>query len=249
VTNWIKLPIHSINPYDLDIGFVRFKGVKMHIIELFDHDSLQVKDFVKNCVTILECINKVLTEIKYPFDIFRKPTDEHVYMAFKKFRFTYHRKFINKVDYWQTASETAWLKMGDCEDSSTLMHTIFIMRSIDSLWCIGLVYLRNRMLGGHAWVVGKLDQNYRLVETTLEQPVPSITFFPVVNIDETNWKWKQLTYVPILAIHNLNELWLNKEFLYCSWKISEVIKRYLEYKVISRKLRAIKLIRKHLLEE
>jgi len=249
MSNWIKISISSIKPEDLDIGFVRFKGVHMHLLELFDQDSLQVQQFIKNCVTILECINKVLTDIKYPFDKFGKPTNHHVYKAFKKIGNIYHRSFMNKTDYWQKASETVWLKMGDCEDSSILMHTIFLMRNIDCLWCIGLVYLNNKLLGGHGWEVAKLNGKFRLIETTLEQPVPSINFFPEVNINETVWKWKRLTYVPILTLWKKDELWLNKEFLFCSFNIKDVVMRYLSYKVISRKLRANKLIRKHILEE
>jgi len=107
---WIKYPIDIINPYDLDIGFKRYPNVKMHILELFDKDSLQVKDFFRECVDELSIINKVIKEIKYPLTWLGKPNDEHVYCAFKKFILTYHKCFVNNVDYWQKASETAWLK-------------------------------------------------------------------------------------------------------------------------------------------
>lgn len=211
MSKWLKYDIKRIPPDELDIGFKRFTGVKMHILELFDYDSLQVQDFFKNCIDELDIINRVLTGVKYPFTASGKPTDYHYYQAFKKFAWLCHKMFVNNEDYWQKASESAWLGVGDCEDSTILLHTGFVRRGVDCFACFGVVIIDDKYVFGHAWEVGRLAGKYRLVETTLEESVPSVTVFPDVDINEVLWKFYRITYYPYFMIHRLTELWINSE--------------------------------------
>jgi len=208
---WIIVNIKDIPETYLDIEFKRFPGEHMHILELFDYNSLNVKLFFKYCNSLTECVNRILTGIRYPLDYRGRPNDVVVYKAHKYFLWKYLVDLENPGDYWKRASETVRDGYGDCEDTSTLTHTLFLMKGIDSFWMIGAVYLEDKLLGGHAWVIADVDGKYRLIETTLERPVPDIRVFPPVDISQTEYRIGKLRYVAFYAIHNMDELWINRK--------------------------------------
>lgn len=65
-------------------------------------------------------------------------------------------------DAWQTALETQKLGTGDCEDSSIYLADWLLARGFEARVCVG----RCAEMGGHAWVVVRLDGASYLMETT-----------------------------------------------------------------------------------
>ena len=244
---WIIKKLYNIPLEALDVGFKRFKGVKMHLIELFDYNTMQVMYFFKDCKTVLDAINRVLVGIKYPFTITGKPTDYHYYQAFRKTLGICWKSFKNEYDFWQKASETAWLGYGDCEDSSILLHAYLVSIGVDSFCVFGIVYVKKlnklKLLGGHAFVIAKIDGEYRLIETTLERSIPKITYFPIVNIQKTQWNWGKLLYEGVFMLHNLDELWFNSKY-YSNEELKEFTMKniYEKYTRIGKKMRRKEII-------
>lgn len=230
--DWKIFKISEIPEEDLDIEFARFKNQHIKITELFSKDSLQVKLFFKNCKTPLEYINKVLLKIKYPLDILQRPTDFHYYQAFRKYPTKCILSYRKETDYWQFAWETAWLEYGDCEDSSILLHTGMLLCGVNSYWIIGQVFEDNTFLSGHAFNICKLDDYYRLVESTFDKPILSINKLPIVDINKSKWKVGNFTYEGFLMLKNLDEIWIRKDL------VSELVGSLIPFKIVFKNILA-----------
>ena len=76
--------------------------------ELLDYDSYQVEQFLQGVPNAKVLADKVIRVIEYPF-YHGQPDDTHVWNAF-------HGKWCKTItlDFWQKASETAAMKIGDC---------------------------------------------------------------------------------------------------------------------------------------
>ncbi|RLJ03202.1 MAG: hypothetical protein DRP11_01415 [Candidatus Aenigmatarchaeota archaeon] len=204
---WIKYKMHELDPKAIDVTMKRFKGQKVLLYELIDCNRYIIVDFFKECENELDVINKVIKEIKYPLTSDKKPTDFHYFQAFKKWWWTCHKSFRNNYDYWQFASETAWLRMGDCEDSSILTGAGLEWFAKDYFIALGRVLRYGRLLGYHAWVIVNMYGAWRLVETTLDTPYSSPLEIPPIDIEKNKWQVGKLTY-EALILFNRRELWV-----------------------------------------
>ena len=74
----------------------------------------------------------------------------------------------NATDAWQTSLETQRLGQGDCEDSSIYLCDWLIARGYNARVALG----RYGDLGGHAWVVVKMNDVEYLLESTESAPDP-----------------------------------------------------------------------------
>jgi len=211
---WKKYKINEIDPKYLDIEEKRFKGQKVLLHELIDNDKWIIFLFFsegrKPLLHPLKVINRVIVYIKYPLDYRGNPTDFHYYQAFRKFWGRCIKTFKNDFDYWQFASETAWLGYGDCEDSSILtgagLENLKLTRICDYFVSLGAVYKDWRLLGYHAWVIVKIDKTWRLAETTLDTPYSNVTEMPAININTNKWKVGDILY-EAMVLFNKEELW------------------------------------------
>ncbi len=73
------------------------------------------------------------------------------------------------TDTWQTSLETQRLGQGDCEDSAIYLCDWLLTRGFQARVVLG----RFGDLGGHAWVVVKLDDKEYLLESTEGRPDPA----------------------------------------------------------------------------
>lgn len=73
------------------------------------------------------------------------------------------------TDVWQTSLETQRLGRGDCEDSAIFLCDWLLTRGFQARVALG----RYGDLGGHAWVVVRLDDKEYLLESTEGRPDPS----------------------------------------------------------------------------
>lgn len=146
--------------------------------ELLDLNSYQVEVFMDGCRNARDVAERVIRFIEYPFYL-GQPDDKHVYNAF-------HGKWCKTVslDYWQSATETAALRIGDCEDSSILGVACSLRLGCPAYVVFGYVYddSSGEILGGHAWYYVKDarafgDDEWHYVESTLDVPPSS---YPVV---------------------------------------------------------------------
>ena len=69
-----------------------------------------------------------------------------------------------KTDRWQTALETQLMGVGDCEDSAIFLADWLIARGYEARVALG----KYGDIGGHAWVVVRLDGLEYLLESTSE---------------------------------------------------------------------------------
>ena len=74
----------------------------------------------------------------------------------------------NQTDSWQFAVETQSMLSGDCEDSSIFLADWLISRGFLARVALG----KYGDLGGHAWVVVKIDDKEYLLESTEALPDP-----------------------------------------------------------------------------
>jgi len=182
----------------------RFYGFRLS--ELIDFESYQVENFLGGAHSPVEVAEKVIRAIEYPLYL-GQPDDLHKLNNF-------HGKWCKTEsnDFWQMASETAAIGIGDCEDSSILavaglrrfglteneVYEVFgVVREADS----------GRVLGGHGWVLAILktdpeDTAFRLVESTLDTPPDE---YPIVAELNRPFRMKDWEYVP-------EWLWNDKEF-------------------------------------
>jgi hypothetical protein len=73
------------------------------------------------------------------------------------------------TDAWQTSLETQRLGQGDCEDSAIYLCDWLLTRGFQARVALG----RYGDLGGHAWVVVKLNDREYLLESTESPPDPN----------------------------------------------------------------------------
>lgn len=213
---WRRYNMDEIAPEAIDIGRYgkRFKGQVVPIYELIDDDHYIITKFFENLKRPLERINKVIKDVEYPLDALGMPTDYHYFQAFRNWLWSCKKTFRNELDFWQFASETAWLKMGDCEDSSIL--TAAGLEPLQkALLCsyfvaLGRVWKDGQLLGGHAWVIVRIGEHWRLAETTLDTPYKSVDEMPIIDIGSNVWRVGKhgvtLEY-EALVLFNKDELW------------------------------------------
>lgn len=144
---------------------------KLNLNELVDKDSLIVKEYVEE-KTLTEVAEAIIREVRYPLHL-GQPDDKHIWNAFHGgYKWC---KTVN-LDFWQKASETLAIKVGDCEDSSIAFVACArtCLESSEVYEAFGLVRDANTgvVLGGHGWVLSKglPDDKFRLYESTLDEP-------------------------------------------------------------------------------
>jgi len=220
---WKKYKIKELKPELIDVTGKRFDGQKTLLYELIDSDRFIVKSFFEGCLSQIAVINRVIVYIKYPLTAHGRPTDLHYFQAFRKWGWTCHKTFRNDFDYFQFASETAWLRMGDCEDSSILCAAGLELYKVPYFVAFGAVYRDYELLGYHAWVIAHLAKAWRLVETTLDEPFSSPYELPTINIHKNKWQIGDILYEAYI-LWNKEELW---EWVEGS-KMGEKLKEYLK---------------------
>lgn len=173
--------------------------------ELIDHDKYQISVFISGVKTAKELADKVIQTIEYPFYL-GQPDDTHILNC-------YHGKWCKKIslDFWQPASWTATIGIGDCEDSSILYVATAKALGIpdNKLYVVFGVVLdasSKQLLGGHAWVYisdpSFGDNKWRYVETTLDTPPPQ--YPPVPDITKP-FQYNEIILVP-------EALWNSSEY-------------------------------------
>jgi len=200
---WVDIKELVVPGLDRAPSEVARRFYSCEIRELIDVESYFVREWFKDCKTWLDVVTKVIKEIQYPFDWFGRPTDLHYMQAFRKYPGRCHRSYKIEFDFWQRASETAFMKMGDCEDSSVLCGAGLYLKGYDFWVEFGLVYeVSNgqcRLLGGHAWVISEREHGkWYLVETTLDK-VPKR--FPEVHEDAVYHYVGRLRYEALLRFN------------------------------------------------
>ncbi len=85
-------------------------------------------------------------------------------------KWSYPKPFLKfKFDFWQLPRETIQWKKGDCEDKSILLCTMMRIAGVpasDVRVVLGLIYLGDEVLGGHAWCEFKLGTKWYVLEAT-----------------------------------------------------------------------------------
>ena len=150
--------------------------------ELFDYQSYQVQEFIRGCGTPRVLADKVIRAIEYPFYQGR-PDDLHILNC-------YHGKWCRRIDldFWQKASETAAIGIGDCEDGTFLFVAGARAMGVpeDKVYAtLGAVQdvRTGEIIGYHAWAViedPSFGDGWRYVESTLD--VPPKEYKPVEDI-------------------------------------------------------------------
>jgi len=202
---WVRITPPTI-PGVLEAPDIGKRFWKFNFRELFDRDSEVIRELAKKLMRAEQICRYVIEEIKYPF-WFGQPDDKHVWNAF-------HGKFCVKVkhDFWQKASETAVSKYGDCEDKTILWVTLMDMNLYKCYGFLGIVYYKDKPLGGHAWgAFEDVKGNWRLYESTLEKAPSYPHDYPVIPDPDTTNEFKvgRLRYVAI-ARFTTEEFWLSK---------------------------------------
>jgi len=165
--------------------------------------------------------NLVISQFLYPMR-HGKPNDKHYNNWF-----ACNCCHTVSADYWQQASETLrTLRLnkgrgvGDCEDVSILLTTLFLEKNWKAWECLGRVYRDDRLLGGHGWPIVKASEDdWRLVEATLENPKEWPDGYPKVDPSGNDWKVKDLTYHASVKFSRSH---------YYEWSGNEGIGEYLE---------------------
>ena len=226
---WKKYKMSELKPEQIDVTVKRFEGQKTLLYELIDVNRFIVQQYFAKCLTPLAVINKVIVDVKYPFTANNQPTDLHYYQAFRRWLWSCWKTFKNDYDYWQMASETAWLHMGDCEDSSILTGAGLDIKNCPYFVVLGAVYKDWRLLGYHGWTIAKIDNTWRLIETTLDTPYSSIDELTPIDINKNRWKVGEIVY-EAMAMFNREELW--------EWVSgSETMSKLKEYMKVHKKLK------------
>jgi len=182
----------------LEMSFPTFKDQRFwtfSLNELFDSDSVIIRQYIKDICSRRALCDKVIRDIQYPFDRYGNPTDVHIWNAFQG-----KKCYEIKLDFWQKGSETVAQLMGDCEDSSILIVTCARAMNVppnEIYETFGYVREADsqRLLGGHGWAVFVLydDKQFRLVESTLDQPP---VLYPIVRDIKKPFRINNIEYVP-----------------------------------------------------
>lgn len=166
------------------------------LVDLFSHQVNKYSLALPNDPKMVA--NAVIREVEYPFHL-GQPDDTHVWNCFHG-----EYKFCRRVDldFWQKASETAVLLVGDCEDSSVL-YTALAGKIVgpDAVYeVLGLVKdaETGQILGGHGWSVCKWDDQWHLTESTLDIP-PSE--YPIMVDFKAPYKLGKWIYEPMVLFN------------------------------------------------
>jgi len=147
-----------------------------------------------------EVVNFVIEQFAYPMKRGR-PTDQHYKNYFES-----QSCHQISADFWQMASETLrTLRLnrkkanergvGDCEDTSVLLVDLFLEKGWKAYEVLGRVYREDKLLGGHGWpIVQDENGDFRLVESTLDEPKKWPDGYPHVDPSKNDWKVGDLTY-------------------------------------------------------
>jgi len=127
----------------------------------------------------------VIREVEYPFHL-GQPDDLHIWNAYHG---KYRRCYRVDTDFWDTASEVAVTRVGDCDGSAILCTALLGRivnrpRSRNVYDVLGVVKdKKGNVLGGHAWTIVRYQEvpeeipQWHLIETTLDTPP---TRYPVI---------------------------------------------------------------------
>ncbi len=128
---------------DYDIYAMRLDGSYLRVTELLKgYEGLAIfEPGMTKFQEMMAIWTSVLTDFKYTKDM--EGTSGH-------------------QDTWQTASETAAFRNGDCEDTSIFMCDWLISRGIEARVAFGLVYPGE----GHAWCVARIGDEEYILEST-----------------------------------------------------------------------------------
>lgn len=169
------------------------------LCELIDLFSYQVNAYSLELINDPKDVaDAVIRDVRYPFYL-GQPDDSHQLNCFHG-----DYKFCKKVflDFWSKASETAFLKVGDCEDSS-ILYTALAGKLVGAegvYEVLGLVRDADtgEILGGHGWPICKWDGHWHLVESTLD--VPPIEY-PVIIHYKAPYKLEKWIYEPMVLFN------------------------------------------------
>jgi len=174
----------------------RQRFFKTRLNELFDLNSVVVQEYVKAFDSFKAIADDIIRIIDYPWYL-GKPDDTHVWNAFHG-----TQKWCKRIDadFWQKASETLTIKVGDCEDSSIAFVTAVRAKGLSAsnvYEAFGIVRDANTkvLLGGHGWAISKgiPDDKWRLYESTLDIPPAE---YPIVENPEKPFRLGNIEYVP-----------------------------------------------------
>lgn len=169
---------------------------KTSLNQLFDVASPVVLEYVEKYPSIKAIADAIIINIAYPFHM-GQPDDTHVWNAFHG-----NQKWCKRIDadFWQKASETVAVKVGDCEDSSIAFVTCALAKGLafENVYeAFGIVRdaSTKQILGGHGWSYSKMipDENFRCYESTLDTPPAE---YPVVEDIKVPFKLGDIEYVP-----------------------------------------------------
>ncbi len=140
-----------------------------------------------------------IKEVKYPLYM-GKPDDLHVWNA-------YHGKNCFKVmkDYWDSCFDVMMevvlcrrfkcTPLSDCEGSSIYIAGMLRILNVECYEVFGEVYRSDKRLGGHGWLIAKLEDNkWHLIESTLDTPPEYPDGYPVIDVDGNDWTVGNLRY-------------------------------------------------------
>jgi len=179
--------------------------------------------------TARDAIEFGIREVDYPFYM-GQPDDLHTVNF-------YHGKNCWKIteDYWDTCYEvmmevvlcrrTGCRPLADCDGSSIFITGMLRILDVPAYEIFGAVYKGNKLLGGHAYTITKLEDNkWHLIETTLDTPPSYPDGYPTVNPNENRWSVGDLVY----------EGWIKfNEKEYWEWKSSSenMLEKYAKMKL------------------
>jgi len=96
-----------------------------------------------------------------------------------------------------------------CEDTSLLLTAMLEELGVDVYCVFGVVYRDGRYLGGHGFVIAELEGDWRLIETTLDVPMPYPSGWALIDPNENDWRWGRLTYHGWLRFNSKSyEVWV-----------------------------------------
>jgi len=199
---WKRKKHPTIPGYESEGNTVRAKRwLDFKINQLLDTED-PVWEVKNELESRKEVVNTDIEGFKYPMKR-GKPCDKHYNNWFKSM--SCH---TISADFWQMASETLRtlslnLKkegkkakgVGDCEDTSALLVDLFLEKGWKGWECLGRVYRGDRLLGGHGWpIVQDENGDWRLVESTLDEPKKWPTGYPKADPKANDWKVGDLRY-------------------------------------------------------
>jgi len=223
---WKRKKFPLIKGYESEGDTVRAKRWLDFVINQLLDTGDPVWEYREKFESRKEIVNFDIRQFKYPMKRGR-PTDKHYKNYFDSQ--SCHRI---SADFWAQASETLRTLslnrkkegegakgVGDCEDTSTLLVDLFLEKDWKGWECLGKVYRGDRLLGGHGWpIVRDGNGDWRLVESTLDEPKRWPNGYPRADPSENDWRVDDLRYHASVRF--------NREYFY-KWK-GESVEEYLE---------------------